>query len=171
MSAEILFEEEQRFNRKIIGGILIVINLLLFASCIILLFFSNENNRNVLFVFLPALIILILVSYLISKSRLITQVHEDGIYVRFYPFHTSFRKYNWADIRELYLRRYNPPREYGGWGIRWGPSGTAFNVSGDIGIQLVLKNNKRILIGTNVPDDITGLLGRLNKLDRPFVQS
>ena len=43
--------------------------------------------------------------------------------------------------------------EYGGWGLKGGllwkkSKGIAINVSGNIGIQLELKNGKKLLIGT-----------------------
>jgi hypothetical protein len=40
--------------------------------------------------------------------------------------------------------------EYGGWGVK-GFSGKnrAYNISGNIGLQLTLKNGYKILIGTN----------------------
>ncbi len=47
-------------------------------------------------------------------------------------------------------------------GIRYGPKGTAYNVSGKIGLQLELKNGKKILIGTRKPEEIENLLHHLN---------
>lgn len=171
MSDTILFEEEQRFNQKFLWGFLVIINLALFVSCIVILFFNNENNLNVLFGFLPAIVILVAVTYLIAKSKLVTQIRENGIYVKFYPFHLSFKKYSWEDINELYLRKYKPLTEYGGWGLKLGPSGSAYNVSGNVGIQLVLKNNSKVLIGTNTPDNVIDVLTTLGKLDQPSVRS
>ncbi|MHC4386604.1 MAG: hypothetical protein ACYSUG_06395, partial [Planctomycetota bacterium] len=57
------------------------------------------------------------------------------------------------DIETIYPRLYSPIAEYGGWGIRFGKSGGAYNLRGSQGIQLILKNGKNFLIGTQQPDD------------------
>ncbi|MCB0473313.1 MAG: hypothetical protein KDC69_02350 [Flavobacteriaceae bacterium] len=58
----------------------------------------------------------------------------------------------WNDLGKVFIRKYNPVLEYGGWGVRlnyYRKRGRAFNVSGNIGLQLILKNGKKILIGTH----------------------
>lgn len=79
---------------------------------------------------------------------LVTEIREDGISVRFKPFHLSFRKFLWMEIESIEVRKYNAFKEFGGWGIRWGAGGKAYNVAGDMGIQLTFKNGKKLLIGT-----------------------
>ncbi|MBJ2175825.1 hypothetical protein JBL43_16340 [Aureibaculum sp. A20] len=57
----------------------------------------------------------------------------------------------WNDISKVYVRKYNAITEYGGWGFRgyiFKTGGKAFNVMGNKGIQIVLKNGKKMLIGT-----------------------
>ena len=52
-------------------------------------------------------------------------------------------------MSEYYAREYKPLREYGGWGIRCSlKRGKAYNVSGNKGVQLVFKNGKQLLIGS-----------------------
>jgi hypothetical protein len=63
----------------------------------------------------------------------------------------------WHEISEAYVRKYDAISEYGGWGLKVGAfwrksKGIAINVSGDTGIQLELKNGKKILIGTKLED-------------------
>src|SRR3954453_11301354 len=43
--------------------------------------------------------------------------------------------------------------DWGGWGIRWRPGGTLFNVPGDHGqaVQLTLANNRRLLFSSREP--------------------
>ena len=41
-----------------------------------------------------------------------------------------------------------PIRDYGGWGIRYGPGGKACNISGKHGVQIELLNGERLLIGS-----------------------
>jgi hypothetical protein len=44
-------------------------------------------------------------------------------------------------------------QDWGGWGIRWRPGGTLFNVPGDHGqaVQLTLANNRRFLFSSQEP--------------------
>jgi len=84
--------------------------------------------------------------------KLITEVNADGLHVRFYPL--TRRTIEFFDIRHCEARTYNPVLEYGGWGIRWGRKGTAYNVSGDRGVQLELRNGRRLLIGSQRADEL-----------------
>jgi len=80
--------------------------------------------------------------------RLTVEVREDGIYFRFFPFHRTFRRIGFEEIRSCRVRQYHPIREYGGWGIRKGRSGRAYNMSGNLGVELALKNGKNLLLGS-----------------------
>jgi len=60
------------------------------------------------------------------------------------------------------VRRYNALSEFGGWGIRFGSNGTAFNMSGTMGLQLEFLNRKRLLIGTNKATELTKVIEELN---------
>ncbi len=86
-------------------------------------------------------------------SRLTTWVKNDGVYFRFFPLHFSEQAILFSDVAKYEIRIYSPIRDYGGWGIRWGPKGKAYNVSGNRGIQFELKNGKKILIGTQRPEE------------------
>lgn len=100
-------------------------------------------------------VIFIGVIILLVFARLKTQVLDEGIAVSYTPFMRQ-RIYRWADIESTEIRQYKPIREYGGWGWRrgWGKKGWAFNVSGNMGLQLVFKNGRRILVGTQRPDEL-----------------
>jgi hypothetical protein len=84
--------------------------------------------------------------------RLIVEVRDDVLFVRFYPFRS--RIIPLSEIRHHEARTYRPIREYGGWGIRWGRGGRAYNVSGDRGVQLEFQNGKRLLIGSQRAEEL-----------------
>lgn len=98
---------------------------------------------------------------LFYSARLITEVRTDGIYIRFFPFHLSFLRFAFDSIKACEARTYSPIWEYGGWGIRYGWNGKAYNVSGNQGIQLELNGGKRILIGTQRPMEFLAALRSL----------
>ena len=52
--------------------------------------------------------------------------------------------------------QYNALLEYGGWGVRVSPLGMAF-IAGNTGVQLVLKDGSKVLIGTNQVEEMKGL--------------
>lgn len=87
-------------------------------------------------------------------TKLITEVRQDGLYIRFIPFHFSFQKIAFDQLESYDVRTYRPIWEYGGWGIRFGPKGWAYNVSGNRGVQLELTGGKRVLIGSQRPDEL-----------------
>lgn len=83
--------------------------------------------------------------------KLKTRIDEYGIHYQFIPFHRSTKTISWNEINNIYVRDYDPIGEYGGWGLKagWGKKrGKAINVAGSIGIQLELKNGKKVLVGT-----------------------
>jgi hypothetical protein len=74
------------------------------------------------------------------------------VFIRFRPF--VHREIRFQDIRRCAARTYRPIREYGGWGIRAGRRGTAYNVSGNRGVQLELANGKPVLIGSQRAEEL-----------------
>ena len=48
--------------------------------------------------------------------------------------------------------------DYGGWGIRRGRRGWAYNVSGNRGVLLQLENEKTLLIGSQRPDELAAAI-------------
>ncbi len=97
----------------------------------------------------------IMVSLLIFLIRLETEVRSDGLYVRFFPIHIRFKKFAAEDLDDFYTRTYRPMREYGGWGIRFGKSGKAYNIKGNEGLQLIFKDGKRLLIGSQRSQELS----------------
>ena len=88
---------------------------------------------------------------LFYSARLVTEVRSDGLYLRFSPFHWSFLRFPVDSIKRSEARTYSPILEYGGWGIRYGWNGKAYNVSGNQGIQFELHDGRRFLVGSQRP--------------------
>ncbi|SIR97219.1 hypothetical protein SAMN05421858_4866 [Haladaptatus litoreus] len=84
----------------------------------------------------------------VYSIRLTTEVRNDGIYVKMWPLHQSFRRVSWSEIERYEAKTYDPIREFGGWGIRWTPGKIAYNVSGNRGVWIQRTNGRDILIGT-----------------------
>jgi len=90
--------------------------------------------------------------------NLTTEVRENGLYYRLSPFHWSFQRIDPSEIGKCEAVSYSPLRDYGGWGIRYGIAGKAYNISGNRGVQLDLVDGRRILIGSQKPDELATAL-------------
>lgn len=120
---------------------------------------GHSIHTSLLFTLITPVLLIVLFRIL----RLDTIVDSTGIHYRFFPFHTKMQDVLWEDLTAAYIRQYKPIAEYGGWGIRYGfKSKKAFNVAGNMGLQLEFKNGKSLLIGTQKPDELQNLLTYLN---------
>lgn len=88
------------------------------------------------------------ITMLFLIMRLDTQIDRNTISFRFLPFHRSWRTIHLKEIAEMKVVTYNPVGDYGGWGIRSGRKGRAYNVKGNKGLLISLKSGKTILLGT-----------------------
>lgn len=90
--------------------------------------------------------------------RLETEVRADGLYLKFTPFHQSFRHVPWSEMDSVEAVTYRPIREYGGWGIRWGSGKLAYNVSGSQGVRIERTADKELLVGSQQPYDLARMM-------------
>ena len=157
-----VFKEEQRF-RQVWLMVLLGFSLLVPVSLIINEYIK-DNTSMTTNEFLGSLIIIASV-LLIFIFKLSTRIDEKGIHYQFFPFHFSIKTLLWSEITKAEVRTYDPIGEYGGWGLRYSfnkKKGNAVNVSGDIGIQLTLKNGKKLLIGTQKKEAVSRVLKTYN---------
>jgi hypothetical protein len=59
-----------------------------------------------------------------------------------------------ADIREAAAIEFDPVREYGGYGVRFGPRGQAYIASGKQAVQLEMRDGRKLLIGSRRADEL-----------------
>ena len=158
----VIFSEKQRFLQKWVW--ILVVLMLIGVWVMSILWFGSDDKQHSLSSDIIVIVSWVLVGVgipvLFLTMKLETEVRADALYVRFFPFHLQPRKFTWPDISKSEARRYDPLREYGGWGIRWGRGGRAYNVSGDRGLQLVLKDGKRWLIGSQKADELAAAVER-----------
>jgi hypothetical protein len=89
--------------------------------------------------------------------RLTVTVADGGIHIRYYPFVN--RTIPFSDIHSFRARRYRPIREFGGWGIRSGlGKKSAYNASGDLGVELYLKDMKSIMLGSQRHEELAAAI-------------
>jgi hypothetical protein len=88
--------------------------------------------------------------------RFVTEVEPGWLIVKLYPFHTA--RIDLTRVAEAEVREYSALREFGGWGIRVGRGGKAYSAYGTQGVQLWLKDDSRILIGSQRAEDLAAAL-------------
>lgn len=156
MYQNFIFSETQKFRQPWLWIGIILCNTL-FVFKVLDSFFSEQrlpdSQPGIPFI-LISLVSLSIVNTIFVISRLDTGLNEIGVYYRFYPFQFQFRRIEWDRISKAYIKKYSPILEYGGWGIRYGLHGKAFNVSGNMGLQLEYDNGRKFLLGTKHPDEI-----------------
>jgi len=87
------------------------------------------------------------------RLRLIVEVRDAHIYIRYVPLVT--RQIPFAEIERYQVRTYQPIKEYGGWGIRGrSRDKIAYNVSGNRGVELELYGGRKIMIGSQRPEEL-----------------
>lgn len=157
--SSIHFIEEQKFRQ---WWIWIIVVIVLFIPIFTSWQLIKQSHPDALPVAIIGCTAPILVFIMLFSCKLKTEIDEYYISYRFVPFHFSAKKIYWEDVEHVYVTSYSPLRDFGGWGIRYSfRKGKAFNVSGNIGLQLILKNGKKILFGTqkkNALEDVMKIL-------------
>jgi hypothetical protein len=103
---------------------------------------------------------------LFLTMKLIVEVHEKEIFIRYVPF--IRRDIHLSKIKDFKKRTYSPIMEYGGWGIRglWLVNKTAYNVSGNQGVELTLMDGKIVMIGSQRAQELeTAIATAFNSID------
>jgi hypothetical protein len=156
---EIIYREEQKFGLWLRWLVYLSMGfsavITAFAMSKIPASDAPQANWELFLAGLVGLGVPISIAALFLLLKLETYVSRDGIYVRYFPFHIRFKRFAPEDLSEYYARQYKPLREYGGWGIRYSlRNGKAYNTSGNRGVQLVFKNGKKLLIGSQKPEQL-----------------
>lgn len=164
MSPEILFREDQQFRQPILWIVLLGVSAFCVGTIAWMISrqviqgvpFGEDAMSNDQMVMLGAVITALnaVLLWFIYTARLQTEVTPEGLFLRFKPMHRKTRKIDLSGVTAVAAIRYRPALEYGGWGIRRGRRGTAYNVSGDLGVRMDYENGYHLLIGTRYPEEL-----------------
>lgn len=157
MKNMILFSEKQQF-RSIWAFLPLLIAAIGLGISTSQLIAESKSLLPMLFAWLVVLIVL----FFFFLMRLETTITVTEITVRFYPF--TKKQITWTEVEQAFVRTYKPLWEYGGWGVRLSPKhGKAYNIAGNKGLQLILKNGEKILIGTQKEGELEAVLRQVQK--------
>lgn len=133
-----LFEENQKFTQWWVWVLLLWVSYSLAISI---------NNRF-------SLLIALLIPILFYLLELRIKVSKEGLYYRFFPFHYKSYYIKINEIEKIEALKYRPLGDYGGWGIRYGFKGKCYNVKGNLGVKVFLKNGSYILFGSQKHEEL-----------------
>lgn len=163
MNTNFLFTEKQKFTQWWIWLILLSINgmflYVIYRQIILNELFGDNPMSDVGLLVMFVFTVFLSLFFVIMKLE--TNVDKEGIHVRLFPLHLKFKHFKWEEIDKAYVRKYHPIREFGGWGLRLGFNGFAYNVKGNYGLQLEFKNRKKLLIGTCKVEELDAVLRQL----------
>lgn len=150
----LFYQEVQQFRQPWLWLMLLVVSALSLYTGIYPIIAGKTTNEPVrdIILFLFGCVFGIGLPIIFFTCKLITEVRHDGVYISFFPLLFSVERIPFYALKSYTVKTYQPLRDYGGWGIRYGIKGKAFNVSGNRGIQLELINGERILIGSHSPE-------------------
>ena len=164
--ATLLFREVQQFRQPWMWMVLIVTSLTALWAAVSPFFLDLDwQDHWILYIILIVfgLIFGVGLPFVFYFTKLVTEIRSDGLVISFYPLLFSQIKIPFENIQTCVDVQYKPLRDYGGWGVRFGPKGTAYNVSGDRGIQIELVNGAKVLIGSG---NSKGLAAAINLMIR-----
>lgn len=150
------FREEQGLSRAFVW-LTVLLGLGVCVATAVGLTASDEADRS-WWVLVPLWLLAGLgLPLLIALTRLVVEVERDAVLVRYRPFFVR-RRIPLAEIASADAVTYRPLREYGGWGIRGIGRRRAYNARGDRGVQLVLTDGRRVLLGSQVPEQLAAAI-------------
>lgn len=156
--AEVLFQERQFFRQWFVWLPLLATDALFLWGLVQQLGMGESWGDNPMsdlgLVLMSALVFAL--TGLFMAMHLSTEITKEGVRIFFFPLTRRF--ISWDEVEQASVVEYNPVLDYGGWGLRWGRQGRAYSVSGSTGIELLLKNGKKVLIGTRRGEELPLIL-------------
>jgi hypothetical protein len=153
------FKEEQKFTQWWLWLLLIPIGFLpvfgIYKQLIKGESFGDKPMSDAGLIFLAVFVFALLGLFVMMKLK--TSITSKGIQMSFFPFVT--KKVDWTEIQTAKVLNYG---FVGGWGIRLGTKyGTVYNMKGNKGLAIQLKNGKRFLVGTQKEADLKAFMAKM----------
>ena len=146
-----LFEENQKFTQWWLWVILLSFPIMSFGP-------FDENEINFYHILIG-----IAIPILFYLFELRIKINNEGLHYQFFPFHFKFHIIKIDEIQSFKAIEYSPLKEYGGWGIKYGFKGKAYNVSGNNGVKVFLKGGRNIMFGSQKKMEMQKALRKIIK--------
>lgn len=161
MDPTIIFKEEQRFTQwwlwVLVGGILLIPMYGIVQQIVFKEPFGDNPMSDLGLIIIFILNLVIFAFFWMLKLQ--TAITKDGIAINFPPL--AKKRILWSEVEQAQVVKYSPLI---GYGLRiWTPHGTVYNVKGNRGLSLVLKNGKKYMIGTQRHREVEDIIQTLGK--------
>jgi hypothetical protein len=166
MGSRLIYREEQSFRQTIAPWLMLAAIILLVGGFGVSFYqqlylgrpYGDEpmSNNGLIWSSIVSFVVVSAVFIFILNGSLITEIWSDGIRYKFTPLIRKMRHIPLDHILDVEVAKYRPILEFGGWGWRRRllTRKTAFNISGNIGIRVTLKNRSQILFGTKKQEEM-----------------
>ena len=95
--------------------------------------------------------------FFFSRMSMVVEVFDEEVRIRYRPL--ARRTIPLAEIERVEARTYNAIKDYGGWGIKgWSKAKMAYNVSGNRGVELTLRNGQSVMLGSQRADELVAVV-------------
>lgn len=143
---KVTYQEKQKFNQPFVWIILaffLIFHIYIIYQQISLKSPVGDNplpNSMLIITTISTVVMIVAIVF----TRLDTEISKTGIVFGFVPFFK--RRINWEEVQHAEVIDYG---FIGGWGLRFTfKYGTVYNVRGRYGLSILLKNGKKLMIGT-----------------------
>ncbi len=154
----VLFTEVQQLGRWFALVVMFSANFLTGFLLVRELFFSSHVALEGILILASIFSLVLGITLAMMRAKLELAISTEGVYVRYFPFQRRYVFLPFAVISEMYVRKYDAFSEYGGTGIKGSRSNISYSINSSEGLQIVLKDNSRILIGTEMADHLKSFL-------------
>ncbi len=161
MDPHIIFREEQRFTQwwlwLMLGGMLLIPIYGIVQQIVLKESFGDNPMSNLELIIFFIVMLALIVFFWMIKLR--TTITKDEIKINYPPL--AKKRILWSDVEQAQIVKYSPLI---GYGLRiWTPHGTVYNVKGNRGLFLILKNGKKCMIGTQRHREVEDIIQSLKK--------
>lgn len=154
--SKVLFQETQRNILSFVIPIPLAVGFGIMAAVQIISGKPIGNKPAPDFVLVIIFLLMVAFAFFVGKQKLETSVTPDEITAKIGIVGQA--NISLSDVKSILIRKYKPVKEFLGWGVRYNSTTDCFTMSGDIGLELTMANNKKILIGTQKPKELQLIL-------------
>ena len=134
----------------------VVLSLTVVAGFLPIAFLPNRSRLGLDWVWLLAVFGMALAFNLLCQKTVVTERELTVTFGALLPLYR--RRIALQEVASAEAVTYAPLADYGGWGIRgWGRS-IALNARGNRGVRLTLFDGRRILVGSQQPEELADAL-------------
>jgi len=145
------YKEIQKFNSPLIW---VIVGIAAIGGIFALTAPSGQNEQLPIIakLLISSAIIILVLTFMFGYLK--TTINQAGIYIEMRILFKFGKTILWDDIQTIKVDKYRPILEFGGWGYRIGWKSVAYNCRGNVGLIIMLKNGRKIVIGTQNPDEL-----------------